>query len=88
METQYRFMKCGEKSRVCSLVEKVFHEFVAPDYGPEGIQVFFQFANPKSMAERTGPEQVVVIAELSQDGFHPHRTSAGEEWHPLCANGL
>ena len=60
-------MKCGEESRVCSLVEKVFHELVAPDYGPEGIQEFFRFANPKAMAERAGPEQVIVVAEQGSD---------------------
>jgi GNAT superfamily N-acetyltransferase len=67
MEIQYRFMKGGEESQVCSLVERVFHELVAPDYGPEGIHEFFQFANPKSMAERAGPEQVIVIAEQGAD---------------------
>ena len=67
MEIQYRFVRSGEESQVCSLVEKVFHELVAPDYGPEGIQEFLQFANPKAMAERAGPEQVIVVAEQGSD---------------------
>jgi GNAT superfamily N-acetyltransferase len=60
-------MERGEETRVCALVERVFREFVAPDYGPRGIQVFFEFANPQSMADRTGPEQVIVVAELGAD---------------------
>jgi GNAT superfamily N-acetyltransferase len=36
-------------------------------YGPEGIQEFLQFANPKSRAERAGPEQVIVIAEQGSE---------------------
>jgi len=63
MEIRYRFMKGGEEAQVCALVERVFREFLAPDYGPEGIHVFFEFANPQSMAQRAGPEQVIVVAE-------------------------
>ena len=62
-DIRYRFMKKGEEEKVCSLVEKVFNEFVAPDYGEEGITEFFKFANPLALAERAGSEQVVVVAE-------------------------
>lgn len=60
-------MKKGEEAQVCSLVEKVFNEFVAPDYGVEGIDEFFKFANPLALAERAGSEQVVVVAEQGPD---------------------
>ncbi len=62
MDIQYRFMQKGEEAKVCSLVEKVFNEFIAPDYDLEGINEFFKFANPLAMTERAGKEQVVVVA--------------------------
>ena len=66
-DVQYRLMRKGEEEKICSLVKKVFHEFVAPDYGEEGINEFFKFANPRALAERSGPEQVVVVAEQGSD---------------------
>ncbi|MBF0530616.1 MAG: GNAT family N-acetyltransferase [Deltaproteobacteria bacterium] len=60
---RYRFMKQGEEAKVCSLIEEVFNEFVAPDYEPEGVDDFFKFANQHALAERAGSEQVVVVAE-------------------------
>ena len=60
---QYRFLHPGEEQAACALVEFVFNEFVAPDLGPEGVQEFFRFANPIAMAARSGPEQIVVVAE-------------------------
>jgi len=56
-------MKQGEEAKVCSLVEKVFNEFVAPDYGPDGIEEFFRFAGADALAKRFRPDQVVMIAE-------------------------
>jgi hypothetical protein len=67
MEIRYRFMKQGEEAKVCSLIEKVFNEFVAPDYGPEGVNEFFKFANPHALAERAGLGQVVVVAEQESE---------------------
>jgi len=67
MDIHYRFMKTGEEGRVCALIEKVFNEFVAPDYGQECVDEFFKFANPMAMARRKGPEQVVIIAEKGTD---------------------
>jgi GNAT superfamily N-acetyltransferase len=67
LDIQYRFMHPGEEASVCSLIENVFNEFVAPDYDLEGINEFFKFANPLAMAERAGMEQVIVIAERKSD---------------------
>lgn len=60
-------MKQGEEAEVCSLVEKVFNEFVAPGYGPEGINEFFKFASQDALADRMGPELVIVVAEQGPD---------------------
>jgi GNAT superfamily N-acetyltransferase len=67
MDIQYRFMQKGEEAKVCSLVEKVFNEFVAPDYEEEGINEFLKFANPLALADRGGSEQVAIVAEQGSD---------------------
>lgn len=64
---RYRFMKKGEEEKVCSLVEKVFNDFVAPHYGRQGIDEFFKFANPLALAGRAGPEQLIIVAEEGPD---------------------
>lgn len=66
-EINYRVMRPGEEVKVCSLIEKVFNEFVAPEYGPEGINEFFKFANPLAMAERSSIKQIVIVAEYHSD---------------------
>lgn len=63
MDTHYRFMQKGEEAKVCSLVEQVFNEFVAPDYDIQGIDEFFRYANPLALAERAGSDQTVIVAE-------------------------
>ena len=60
---QYRFMDSGEEVEVCALVERVFTQFVAPDFGSDGIKEFFAFAEPEAMAKRAGPEQILIVAE-------------------------
>ncbi len=67
MDIRYRFMQSGEEEKVCSLVEKVFNEFVAPDYAREGVDEFFKFANPAALAGRAGTEQLVMVAEQGSD---------------------
>ena len=67
MDIKYRFMKKGEEERVCALVEKVFNEFVAPDYDSEGVDEFFKYANPLAMSERGSTEQVIIVAEKGGD---------------------
>jgi predicted GNAT family N-acyltransferase len=61
---KYRFMERGEERKVCAFVAKVFNEFVAPEYGQDGIDEFFKFANAEAMAGRASPEQVVMVAEI------------------------
>lgn len=58
----YRAMRSGEEQAVCELVQQVFNEFVAPDYGQEGIEEFFRFANPSAMAERMSSGGFVLVA--------------------------
>lgn len=66
-DIRYRSMKKGEEEKVCRLIEKVFNELVAPDYETEGVNEFYRFVNPIDLAERAGPEQVVIVAEQGRD---------------------
>jgi GNAT superfamily N-acetyltransferase len=58
-----RSMEKGEEGEVCTLVERVFNEFVAPDYPPEGIEEFFRYAEPEAMAQRVELGDRVLVAE-------------------------
>jgi GNAT superfamily N-acetyltransferase len=58
----YQDMKPGEEKAVCELVSQVFNQFVAPDYGQEGIEAFFRFTNPRSMRERMQLGGFVLVA--------------------------
>lgn len=53
----------GEEAQICALVERVFNQFVAPDYPEEGVQEFYGFANPQAMQKRAVPGQIVLVAE-------------------------
>ncbi len=57
-----REMKTGEEQAVCDLVTQIFNEFVAPDYGQDGIKEFFHFANPRAMAKRMQSDGFVLVA--------------------------
>jgi hypothetical protein len=58
----YREMKQGEEQTVCDLVTQVFNEYVASDYGQDGIEEFFRFANPEAMKERMNSNGFVLVA--------------------------
>ncbi|MES9859447.1 MAG: GNAT family N-acetyltransferase [Candidatus Thiodiazotropha sp. LLP2] len=58
----YREMIAGEEQVVCDLVTRVFNEYVASDYGQDGIEEFFRFANPEAMKERMQSNGFVLVA--------------------------
>ena len=58
-----RRIRPGEEGEVCRLVERVFGQFVAPEFPQEGIDEFLRFAHPAAMAERCATGQVVLVAE-------------------------
>jgi predicted GNAT family N-acyltransferase len=64
---KFRFMEQGEEVKVCALVAKVFNAFVAPEYGQDGIDEFFKFADAEAMAGRASPEQFVMVAEIDAE---------------------
>ena len=58
-----RRMETGEETAVCSLVRRVFAEFVAPLYTQQGNQAFEQYANPDRLANRSQSNHFVLVAE-------------------------
>lgn len=54
----------GEETAIGALVERVFTDLVAPDYGPEGIDAFLAFADGKAMLARSGPGRILLVAEI------------------------
>ena len=58
----YREMAPGEEQVVCNLVTRVFNQYVASDYGQDGIEEFFRFANPEAMKERMRSNGFVLVA--------------------------
>jgi len=60
-----RRIRPGEEVEVCRLIERVFGQFVAPEFPPEGIDEFLRFANPSAMAERCAAGRTILVAEQS-----------------------
>src|SRR5512136_1020853 len=61
----YRAMKAGEEQEVCDVVVRVFTEFVAPLYSPEGIHEFLTYAaDPGQLRERLRANRLVMVAEM------------------------
>ena len=56
-------MKPGEENEVCALVARVFNEFVASDFSPEGIAEFYRYAQPTAMVQRCKATNRVLVAE-------------------------
>lgn len=59
----YRAVRPGEEAAVSNLVARSFNEFIAPDFAEEGIEEFFNYANPRSLAKRSEGSHFVLVAE-------------------------
>lgn len=59
-----RPMNPGEETGVCHLVMRVFSEFVAPGYGPEGIKEFRKYVNPAALLKRSEAGHFVLVAAV------------------------
>ena len=58
----YRFMKPGEEAAVCDLVYRVFNEYVAPDYTPEGVREFRRYVRPDQFLRRSWADHFTLVA--------------------------
>ena len=59
----YRAARPGEETAVSNLVARSFNEFIAPGFSEEGIDEFFKYANPRSLAKRSEDSHFVLVAE-------------------------
>ncbi len=59
----YRAPRSGEETAVSNLVARSFNEFIAPGFSEEGIDEFFKYANPRSLAKRSEGSHFVLVAE-------------------------
>jgi len=59
-----RLMKAGEEAKVFDLVERTFHEFVAPDFSPQGVETFFRSVNLPAMTKRPQENHIIMVALL------------------------
>ena len=57
-----RPMKAGEEGEVCRLMERVFMEFVAPGYPPEGVSEFLAVVDAEKMRRRVSAGNLVLVA--------------------------
>lgn len=58
-----RPLKEGEEPVACALVERIFNEFVAPEFPREGVEEFLRYARPDAMARRRATGHTVLVAE-------------------------
>jgi len=56
-------MNTGEEVEVVNLVARSFNEFIAPDFPDEGIEEFFNYANPRALIKRSEGNHFVLVAE-------------------------
>jgi GNAT superfamily N-acetyltransferase len=59
----YRPIHAHEAEAVCHLVAKVFCEFVAPCYEPEGVVEFLRYLTPDELWKRLHHEHFMLVAE-------------------------
>jgi len=60
----YRPSRPGEETAVSNLVARSFNEFIARDFLEEGIEEFFKYANPRSLAKRSEGAHFIHVAEI------------------------
>jgi len=58
-----RQTKPGEEVSVCNLVARSFNEFIAPEFTDQGIEEFFDYANPRELKKRSGSGYFSLVAE-------------------------
>jgi GNAT superfamily N-acetyltransferase len=62
-DLRIRSLEPGEEAQACALVRRVWEDCIAHEFSPEGAREFFAFAGPEALRGRSGPGQVVLVAE-------------------------
>ena len=63
---QYRFMKAGEEVEICSLVIRVFNQFVAHQYSEQDKKAFLKYVEPKYLSKRFYEDSFVLVAAIKE----------------------
>lgn len=59
-----RFLRVEDIPEVSELVARVFDQFVAPEYSPEGVQEFHRYIQPAAFGRRSQSNHFTLIALL------------------------
>lgn len=62
----YRSLHAADIPEVSGLVARVFDQFVAPDYAPEGVREFHRYIQPSAFEMRAQKDHFSLVA-LAQD---------------------
>lgn len=63
---QYRFMQAGEEEEICSLVIRVFNQFVAHQYSEQDKKAFLKYVEPKCLSKRFYEDSFVLVAAIKE----------------------
>jgi GNAT superfamily N-acetyltransferase len=87
----YREMAQGNERAVSALIEEVFDEFIAPDYGPGGSEEFKKHIVPEDLLQRhLNGDSFIIVAENNgefagvidvRDGSHVRLFFVRKEHH-------
>lgn len=66
-EYKIRPLNPGEELTVCSMIRKVFSQFVAPSCSPEGVSEFYAHAEPMAMSHRNNEGSLFLVAVSSDN---------------------
>ncbi|NIS25542.1 GNAT family N-acetyltransferase [candidate division KSB1 bacterium] len=62
-----RPMQSGEEPAVCELVIRVFNDFVAQHYSPQGIAEFLKYVQPDLLRHRSQSNHFVLVATTTDE---------------------
>ncbi len=55
-------MQAGEEGAACDFIIRVFGEWIAPEYSPEGVQEFLRYVKPDLLWNRSRANHFVLVA--------------------------
>lgn len=58
----YRSMTSGEEDEVSDLINRVFDDFIAPGYSPDGVQEFRKYVQAEAIKQRSETDHFLLVA--------------------------
>lgn len=62
-----RLVQPGEETQVCELITRVFDEFIAPNFSPEGVDEFLKYIQPNALRERSETDNFTLVATQGEE---------------------